>query len=116
MFKPKLSTPLITLVLVALLTSMVAQSASHRGGGGKGYGKQERSGGGKGYGKQNRGGGSGQRRDRVSRDFHHMDTDSNGEISRTEWTRRGNFDRLDTDGSGSLDMDEVRALYGRSLP
>lgn len=54
------------------------------------------------------------RRDRAIRDFHHMDADNDQQISRTEWNRRGNFDRLDTDHNGYLDLKEVRVHYRRS--
>lgn len=53
-------------------------------------------------------------RDRVHRDFSHMDVDGDGKISRAEWNRRGNFHRLDTDGNGYLNLNEVRAHYRRS--
>ena len=51
------------------------------------------------------------RRDRAARDFPHVDADGNGRISRVEWHRRGNFDRLDRDRSGDIDLGELRALY-----
>jgi len=52
-----------------------------------------------------------QRKDRVARDFRYADVDRDGELSRREWNRRGNFDRLDTDGSGGISLGELRALY-----
>ena len=55
------------------------------------------------------------KRDRVNRDFKHMDTDDDRRISRAEWKRRGNFDRLDSDGDGYLSRPEVRVHYRHSL-
>lgn len=52
-----------------------------------------------------------QKRDRVARDFNHTDRDGDGKLSRTEWNRRGNFDRLDTNNDGQLTLKEVRGLY-----
>ena len=63
-----------------------------------------------------RGAGGGGKRDRVTKDFKHMDADDDRRISRAEWRRRGNFDRLDTNGDGSLSLPEVRIHYRRSLP
>lgn len=56
------------------------------------------------------------KRDRVTRDFLHMDVDGDNRISRAEWNRRGNFDRLDGDEDGVLSHSEVRRHYRRSLP
>ncbi len=55
--------------------------------------------------------GAERKRDRVARDFRHADIDGSGTLSRREWSRRGNFDRLDTDGSGGISLPELRALY-----
>ena len=52
-----------------------------------------------------------QSRDRVARDFLHADRDGDRRLSRAEWNRRGNFDRLDADGDGFLSLKEVRAMY-----
>ena len=51
------------------------------------------------------------KKDRVLRDFFHADTDGDRKLSRAEWNRRGNFDRLDKDGDGVLSLEEVRAIY-----
>jgi hypothetical protein len=51
------------------------------------------------------------KRDRVARDFRNADTDGDRKLSRTEWNRRGNFNRLDKNGDGFLSLEEVRALY-----
>ncbi|MDP6787646.1 MAG: peptidoglycan DD-metalloendopeptidase family protein [Rhodospirillales bacterium] len=51
------------------------------------------------------------KKDRVSRDFLHADTDEDRKLSRAEWKRRGNFDRLDTNGDGFLSIEEVRVIY-----
>ena len=50
-------------------------------------------------------------RRRVGRDFQHADKDGDDKLSRAEWNRRGNFDRLDTDGDGALSLPEVLATY-----
>ena len=50
-------------------------------------------------------------RDRAARDFRHADEDGNGNLSRVEWKRRGNFMRLDSNADGNLSLDEVRAIY-----
>lgn len=55
-------------------------------------------------------------RDRPRQDFRHMDANNDHQVSRKEWNRRGNFDRLDTDGNGYLSLKEVRAHYRRSAP
>ena len=49
-------------------------------------------------------------RDRAARDFRHADEDGNGNLSRVEWKRRGNFMRLDANADGNLSLDEVRAI------
>lgn len=51
------------------------------------------------------------KKDRVSRDFRHADADDDGQLSRAEWNRRGNFESLDANGDGQLSLQEVRALY-----
>lgn len=79
-----------------------------RGGGGRRGRRQQSS-------EQELGGSSGQR-DRVTRDFKHMDEDGDQRISRAEWKRRGNFDRLDTNSDGYLNEPEVRVHYRKSLP
>ncbi len=48
---------------------------------------------------------------RASKDFIHIDTDSDGKISPAEWLRRGNFELLDTDGDGYLSEDEMSRIY-----
>ncbi len=55
------------------------------------------------------------RRDRVIRDFRHIDVNGDDQISRTEWNRRGNFNRLDSDGDGFLNKSEMRVHYRQSL-
>ncbi len=50
-------------------------------------------------------------KDRVARDFGLMDKDGDDKISVEEWNRRGNFNRLDLDADGYLNLAEVRALY-----
>ncbi len=50
-------------------------------------------------------------RDRVKGDFKRADTDRDHRISRIEWNRRGNFDRLDSNNDGLLSLKEVRAMY-----
>lgn len=50
-------------------------------------------------------------RDRVGDDFRRIDADGDDHLSRAEWNRRGNFDRLDTDHDGRLSLSEVRAMY-----
>lgn len=52
-----------------------------------------------------------QERDRVGGDFRRADKDGDGKLSRDEWRRRGNFERLDADRSGYLVLPEVRAMY-----
>ncbi|WP_170826972.1 peptidoglycan DD-metalloendopeptidase family protein [Magnetovibrio blakemorei] len=51
------------------------------------------------------------KKDRVARDFRHADADDDGQLTPVEWNRRGNFERLDTNGDGQLNLQEVRALY-----
>jgi murein DD-endopeptidase MepM/ murein hydrolase activator NlpD len=51
------------------------------------------------------------KKDRVGRDFLHADTDEDRKLSRAEWNRRGNFDRLDSNKDGFLSLNEVRAIY-----
>lgn len=51
------------------------------------------------------------KKDRVARDFRAADTDDDGRLSKAEWQRRGNFERLDTNGDGVLSLQEVRAMY-----
>jgi murein DD-endopeptidase MepM/ murein hydrolase activator NlpD len=51
------------------------------------------------------------KKDRVARDFRHADRDRDDKLSRTEWNRRGNFDRLDRNNDGYLTLREVRKLY-----
>ena len=48
---------------------------------------------------------------RVARDFRHADTDKDDRLSQSEWKKRGNFERLDKNGDGYLNLREVRALY-----
>jgi hypothetical protein len=48
---------------------------------------------------------------RASKDFSHIDEDSDGKISPAEWRRRGNFELLDKDGDGYLSEDEMSRLY-----
>jgi len=55
------------------------------------------------------------RADRASRDFRHIDIDDDGKLSRAEWLRRGNFDKLDTDGDGYLSPGEMRRNYRGAL-
>jgi len=55
------------------------------------------------------------RADRASRDFRHIDIDDDGRLSRAEWLRRGNFDKLDTNKSGYLGPDEMRRNYRGAL-
>jgi len=50
-------------------------------------------------------------KDRAGRDFYHADSDGNGELSRDEWKRRGNFERLDADRDGLISLKELRAMY-----
>lgn len=59
--------------------------------------------------KKNQGGGF--NKDRVARDFNHADTNGDRRLSREEWNRRGNFDRLDRNGDGELSLKEVRFMY-----
>lgn len=49
--------------------------------------------------------------DRAARDFDLIDLDGDGRITPAEWLRRGNFQILDKDASGALDLEEVRTLY-----
>ncbi len=51
------------------------------------------------------------KKDRVARDYRHADMDGDGKLSPAEWKRRGNFDKLDKNGDGSLTLKEVRAMY-----
>lgn len=51
------------------------------------------------------------KKDRVMRDFYHADMDDDDRLSRAEWNRRGNFERLDKNADGYLTLDEVRAIY-----
>ncbi|WP_167730274.1 peptidoglycan DD-metalloendopeptidase family protein [Terasakiella sp. SH-1] len=51
------------------------------------------------------------KKDRVKRDFRHMDANRDDQISREEWKRRGNFEKLDQNGDGYLTIDEVRGIY-----
>ncbi len=53
----------------------------------------------------------GMRGDRVARDFKHIDQNGDEKLSRSEWNRRGNFDRLDGNGDGFLTLREVRQMY-----
>lgn len=48
---------------------------------------------------------------RARRDFKEIDTDGDGQISQSEWIRRGNFERLDTDRDGYLNFEEMAAIY-----
>ncbi|MDA1089495.1 MAG: peptidoglycan DD-metalloendopeptidase family protein [Proteobacteria bacterium] len=58
------------------------------------------------------GGGGGKiNRDRIGEDFKRTDEDRDGKLSRDEWNRRGNFDRLDTNEDGFLSLSEVRIMY-----
>jgi murein DD-endopeptidase MepM/ murein hydrolase activator NlpD len=52
-----------------------------------------------------------QKRDRVASDFNYADMDGDRKLSRAEWNRRGNFERLDKNADGYLTLKEVRALY-----
>ena len=51
------------------------------------------------------------KKDRVARDFRHADANGDNQLSRAEWIRRGNFDRLDKNGDGYLTLKEVRHMY-----
>lgn len=55
------------------------------------------------------------RADRASRDFRRIDIDDDGRLSRAEWLRRGNFDKLDTNKSGYLSPAEMRRNYRGAL-
>lgn len=48
---------------------------------------------------------------RVRRDFEHADKNEDGKLTRAEWSRRGNFDRLDADDDAHLSFREVMAMY-----
>ncbi len=48
---------------------------------------------------------------RVMGDYGRSDADGDDLLDRTEWNRRGNFDKMDTDGDGYLSFEEVLAMY-----
>lgn len=43
--------------------------------------------------------------------FPGYDTNGDGHLDRSEWKRRGNFERLDANRNGTIEVDELRALY-----
>lgn len=51
--------------------------------------------------------------------FEDYDTDHDGRLDRSEWGRRGNFERLDKDKNGTIELRELRVLYedwGKKAP
>ncbi len=55
------------------------------------------------------------KRDRASKDFKSNDTNGDGKLSRDEWLRRGNFEKLDVDEDGYLNLKEMRVHYRGAL-
>jgi len=53
----------------------------------------------------------GKKKDRAARDFRHADINGDKKLDFSEWNRRGNFERLDRNGDGYLNLKEVRTLY-----
>ncbi|MCR4378307.1 MAG: peptidoglycan DD-metalloendopeptidase family protein [Rhodospirillales bacterium] len=50
-------------------------------------------------------------RDRAAEDFPQIDVNGDDKLSVQEWKRRGNFEKLDSDGDGVLSFDEFSMLY-----
>ena len=102
-------TLLASVVVVALLSGGAAAQPKGMMGGSEGRGGF----GGKG-GFGGRGGGDGGGRNignPVDFYFPGYDTNHDGHLDEAEWKRRGNFERLDADGNGTIDPSEFRALY-----
>lgn len=58
------------------------------------------------------GGGGGQWDDPAAFFFPGYDANGDGRLDRSEWKRRGNFERLDTNKNGTIEIEELRVLYG----
>jgi hypothetical protein len=57
-------------------------------------------------------GGGGQWSDPAAYYFPGYDTNGDGHLDKKEWHNRGNFERLDANKNGTIEVDELRALYG----
>jgi murein DD-endopeptidase MepM/ murein hydrolase activator NlpD len=61
---------------------------------------------------QKGGGKGGANVDRVLGYFKDYDQNGDGRISEEEWKRRGNFERLDANKNGSIELTEFRVIFG----
>lgn len=82
-----------------------------KGGGGFGAGKGG-GGGSPGAGSGSPGGGKKNWDDPAAMYFPGYDDNGDGHLDVSEWKRRGNFERLDANGNGTIEVDELRILYG----